>query len=104
MDDCTMPQLNVVWEGPLYHASSLATINREQGWNLLRSGAIRLVMVPSSASEGNVVVSSKLELLKQVDVRTSEPELISAPVVWVRHKWPPSSERPQGATWIIMQP
>jgi len=56
------------------------------------------------SSEGNVVVSSKLELLKQVDVRTSEPEPISAPVVWVRHQWPPFGERPQGATWIIMQP
>lgn len=104
MDDRSMHQLNVVWEGPLYQASSLATINREHGWNLLRSGAIRLVLIPSSASEGGQVLTSKLDALGQVDVRAAEPELIAAPVVWVRHQWPPSGERPRGATWIIMQP
>ncbi|MCX7930667.1 MAG: glycosyltransferase [Chlorobi bacterium] len=103
MDEQLQPRLNIVWEGPFFQASSLATINREQTWNLARSGTVQLVLVPSSNDDA-VVLSSKLTSLQQYDVRAHEPELISAPVVWVRHQWPPQAERPRGATWIIMQP
>ncbi len=103
MDERRQPQLNVVWEGPLYEASSLATINREHGWNLARSGVAQLVLVPA-ATEDAGWLSSKLEQLRSYDVRYAEPQLVSAPVVWVRHQWPPQNQRPRGATWIIMQP
>jgi len=103
MDDRSQCQLNVVWEGPLCQASSLATINREQGWNLARSGVVQLVMIPP-VDEHPTAVSPKLDTLAAYNVRHTEPTLIQAPVVWVRHQWPPQRERPRGATWIIMQP
>lgn len=103
MEESRQPRLNVVWEGPLYQASSLATINREHAWNLVRSQVARMVLVPP-AEESGAIVSSKLGTLRSYDVRSAEPELARAPVVWVRHQWPPQAERPHGATWIVMQP
>lgn len=104
MDDRSQYQLNIVWEGPLYQASSLATINRELSWNIARSGVAQLVLVPSSDEAQSAALSAKLAALSRYDVRHTEPELARAPVVWVRHQWPPQPERPLGATWIIMQP
>ncbi|MCS7000905.1 MAG: glycosyltransferase [Candidatus Kapabacteria bacterium] len=97
-------QLNLIWEGPLEDASSLATINREHAWNLARSGKVHLVLVPPAKAESSILLSEKLPRLRSYDVRHIEPELVRAPVVWVRHQWPPNGERPQGATWVIMQP
>lgn len=104
MDDHSIPQLNIVWEGPFEQASSLATINREHTWNLARSGAIRVVLVPLFSDAATTALSRKLEDLRPWNVRYVEPQLVQAPVVWVRHQWPPNPERPRGAVWIIMQP
>lgn len=104
MDDRRSPQLNIIWEGPFDQASSLATINREHTWNLVRSGTAQTVLVPTLTDAATVQLSAKLERLRAWDVRHTEPQLVEAPVVWVRHQWPPNPERPRGATWIIMQP
>lgn len=104
MDERPKPQLNIIWEGPFDQTSSLATINREHTWNLVRSGTVQTVLVPTLTDAATVPPSPKLERLHAWDVRYAEPQLVEAPVVWVRHQWPPNPERPRGATWIIMQP
>lgn len=100
-------QLNIVWEGSQFVHHSLAKINREISYNLIKSGQAQITLVPFEPDKFSPDGDPKLELIKSHDVREIEdasPEVAKLPYVWVRHQWPPKDEAPLGSKWIIMQP
>lgn len=99
-------KLNIVWEGSQFVHHSLALINREHSYNILKTGLANLTIVPyeDETFEPN---SQKLEILKENDIRYKEDVddyIARLPYVWIRHQWPPKADPPKGAKWIIMQP
>lgn len=100
-------KLNIVWEGSQFVYHSLALINREHCFNLIRSRVANLTLVPYEYDKFLPEGNPKYELLKSYDVRYKEAvpnEIASLPYIWIRHQWPPKTEPPAGAKWIIMQP
>lgn len=99
--------LNIVWEGSQFVNHSLALINREQSYNLIKTKAVNLTIVPYEEETFEPENSDKYKVLRENDVRY-KPEVddktASLPYLWVRHQWPPKAEPPQGAKWVIMQP
>lgn len=102
-----VPALNLIWEGSQFVAHSLALINREHCYNVIRSGVADVTIVPYELDEFSVQGNQKFEELQQHDIRYKgdvPPENKRLPYVWVRHQWPPKFDVPQGARWIVMQP
>ncbi|MBE2189377.1 MAG: glycosyltransferase [Desulfobulbaceae bacterium] len=100
-------QLNVVWEGSQFVYHSLALINREHCINLTKSGAVNLTIIPYEPDTFDPKSNEKFKSLIENDIRykSEVSDKISAlPYVWIRHQWPPKTEAPNGAKWIIMQP
>lgn len=101
------PQLNIVWEGSQMVYHSLALINREQSYYILKSEQANLTIVPYENDKISPLGNSKFEALFANDIRVKgevSEEISSLPYVWIRHQWPPKEEAPMGAKWIIMQP
>lgn len=100
------PQLNIVWEGSQFIYHSLALINREISFNIIKSGQANLVIVPYEDHTFNPEGNSKYELLNSyhIDNKIDDDKAEDKPYVWIRHQWPPKDEVPEGAKWIIMQP
>ncbi len=101
------PQLNIVWEGSQLVYHSLALINREHSYNILKSGQANLTIIPYENDKINPVGNDKYEALFANDIRVkaeTPKDVASLPYVWIRHQWPPKEEAPLGGKWIIMQP
>jgi glycosyltransferase involved in cell wall biosynthesis/thioredoxin-like negative regulator of GroEL len=101
------PELNVVWEGSQFVYHSLALINREHCSNLIDSECVEVTIVPYETEQFSPAGNPKYEKLARYDIRyKQEPpiEVKKLPYLWIRHQWPPKSEPPQGAKWVIMQP
>jgi glycosyltransferase involved in cell wall biosynthesis/SAM-dependent methyltransferase len=101
------PQINIVWEGSQFVWHSLALINREICYNIIKSGVAEVTIVPYEPDtflpEGN----PKYEILKQHDIRyklESDSKTKKLPYSWIRHQWPPKAEEPKGSKWFIIQP
>jgi glycosyltransferase involved in cell wall biosynthesis len=100
-------ELNIVWEGSQFVTHSLALINREICYNIIKANNSNLSIVPYEDDRLNPDQDPKLSLLKEYDVRFKEQvdeAVADLPYVWIRHQWPPKEEPPIGAKWIIMQP
>lgn len=101
------PALNLIWEGSQFVAHSLALINREHCYNVIRSGVADVTIVPYEFDDLPVQGNQKFEELQRHDIRYKAdalPEHKHLPYVWVRHQWPPKFDAPQGARWVVMQP
>ncbi len=101
------PYLNIVWEGSQFVYHSLALINREHCSNIIDTGLAELTIVPYEKDTVDPAINPKYKKLAGHDIRIKPavPEDVSKlPYVWIRHQWPPKSEPPKGAKWIIMQP
>ncbi len=99
--------MNIVWEGSQFVAHSLALINREHCYNIVRSGVADLTIVPYEIDEFSPQGNAKYEQLQAHDIRYKKDSLSESkrlPYVWIRHQWPPKFEPPKGARWIVMQP
>ena len=99
-------QLNIFWEGSQFTYHSLALINREHCFNLLRTGVADVTILPYEEDtfepEGE-----KFEALKNVDIRYKqewETTTSGLPTVLIRHTWPPRTDAPSNSKWIVMQP
>lgn len=100
-------QLNIVWEGSQFVYHSLALINREHCNNILKTGLAELSIVPYEQETFEAGDNPKYISLKENDVRYKEEppeEITKLPYLWIRHQWPPKTEPPQGAKWVIIQP
>jgi len=101
------PELNVVWEGSQFVYHSLALINREHCSNLIDTGLVEVTIVPYETEQFLPQGNPKYEKLAKFDIRFREEpseKVKKLPYLWVRHQWPPKTEPPQGAKWVIMQP
>lgn len=101
------PQINVVWEGSQFVYHSLALINRELCYNIIKSGTAEVTIVPYENDGFEPGGNPKYNLLRSHDIRFREeaaPDIQKLPYAWIRHQWPPKEEPPRGAKWIIMQP
>jgi|GEM_PF-3598173 len=99
-------QLNIFWEGSQFTYHSLALINREHCFNLLKTGVADVTILPYEEDtfepEGE-----KFEALKNVDIRYKqewETTTSGLPTVLIRHTWPPRTDAPSNSKWIVMQP
>jgi glycosyltransferase involved in cell wall biosynthesis len=100
-------QLNVVWEGSQFVYHSLALINREHCLNLTKSATVNLTIIPYEPDTFDPRSDNKFKSLIENDIRYKSEvsdEVSALPYVWIRHQWPPKTEAPNGAKWIIMQP
>ncbi len=100
-------QLNIVWEGSQFVHHSLALVNREHCINLSSSNAVNLTIIPYEDDSFPPEENDKYEALIKNDIRfkADVPEEIGKlPYAWIRHRWPPKAEPPNGAKWFIMQP
>jgi len=100
-------QLNIVWEGPQFKYNSLALVNREITYNLIRANVANVTIIPFGEDEFNPEGNEKFELLKANDIRFKpvvSEDVSKLPYVWIRHQWPVQNKEPKGAKWIIMQP
>ncbi|MBM2814872.1 MAG: hypothetical protein HW421_1634 [Ignavibacteria bacterium] len=100
-------QLNIVWEGSQFVYHSLALINREHSYNLLKTGQVNLTIIPYENDQFLPDENSKYKALMENDIRNKPEvpdEIGKLPYLWIRHQWPPNPEPPKGAKWIIMQP
>ncbi|MBK9249242.1 MAG: glycosyltransferase [Ignavibacteria bacterium] len=101
------PSINLVWEGSQFVVHSLALINREQCANVIESGVAEVTIVPYEPDQFIATGNPKYELLASHDLRYKSEvseDVKKLPYVWVRHQWPPSTEEPKGAKWVIQQP
>ena len=101
------PQMNIVWEGSQFIYHSLALINREICYNIIKSEAAELSIIPYEKDTFKPEGIKKYEMLFEKDVRNKDAvssDIAELPYVWIRHQWPPKDEPPIGAKWIIMQP
>ncbi len=99
-------ELNIVWEGSQFVYHSLALINREHCSNIIDTELAELTIVPFDEDKFSPEGNPKYEKLLNHDIRVKQnnPETENLPYVWIRHQWPPKSDEPKGAKWIIMQP
>jgi GT2 family glycosyltransferase/glycosyltransferase involved in cell wall biosynthesis/predicted SAM-dependent methyltransferase/ADP-heptose:LPS heptosyltransferase len=100
-------QINIVWEGAQFMYSSFATINREHAYNLAQCRGVELTTIPFGNDEFSPQGNSRMESLFHHDIRqkpTLNPATKKLPYIWVRHTWPPKTDKPPGAKWILMQP
>jgi glycosyltransferase involved in cell wall biosynthesis len=100
-------ELNVVWEGSQFVYHSLALINREHCSNLIDTGLVEVTIVPYETEQFLPQGNPKYEKLAKYDIRFKEEpseKVKKLPYLWIRHQWPPKSEPPRGAKWVIMQP
>ncbi|MCX7880717.1 MAG: glycosyltransferase [Ignavibacteria bacterium] len=101
------PELNIVWEGSQFVYHSLALINREHCSNIIDSGVAELTIIPYESEQFLPDGNPKYEKLRKYDIRykkETQEEIKRLPYIWIRHQWPPKSEPPKGAKWIIIQP
>ena len=99
--------INIVWEGSQFVYHSLALINREHCFNIIKSDIANLTIIPYEPDTFDYNIDEKYSLLASNDIRFKQDvsnEIASRPYCWIRHQWPPKSEIPKGAKWIIMQP
>lgn len=99
--------LNIVWEGSQFVYHSLALINRQICYELLKSPSVELTIIPYENDSFSPDNDIKLQTLKLNDIRYKKEidlQVKKLPYLWIRHTWPPKKEIPQGAKWIIMQP
>ena len=99
--------LNIVWEGSQFVYHSLALINRELCYELLKTPSVELTIIPYENDSFSVENDAKLQVLKDNDIRyknQTEEQIKKLPYLWIRHTWPPKKDIPHGAKWIIMQP
>lgn len=100
-------QLNIVWEGSQFVYHSLALINREHCSNIIDSNIANLTIIPYENDTFDFNIQNKYIKLAENDIRFKKDvseKVSNLPYCWIRHQWPPKSEPPQGAKWIIMQP
>jgi glycosyltransferase involved in cell wall biosynthesis/SAM-dependent methyltransferase len=100
-------QLNIVWEGSQFVYHSLALINREHCYNIIKSDVANLTIIPYEPDQFDYNSDMKYKLLLGNDIRFKtevSAEISKLPYIWIRHQWPPKSEAPKGSKWIIMQP
>lgn len=83
----------ILWEGPLYAYSSLASINRRWILKLLDEGYL-IRHIPFEAPE--------LPGLPQTETLN---QALSQPVeLYITHRWPPRSQAPSAGKWISIIP
>lgn len=101
------PKLNIVWEGSQFIYHSLALINRELCSKIIDSKVANLTIIPYEPDQFAPIGNSKYEKLAECDIRFKpevSEEISRLPYLWIRHQWPPKSDPPKGAKWVIMQP
>ncbi len=101
------PFINIVWEGSQFVYHSLALINREHCYNIIKSDIANLTIIPYEPDTFDFNTSEKYKLLAANDIRYKDevtPNIANLPYCWIRHQWPPKAEPPKGSKWIIMQP
>jgi glycosyltransferase involved in cell wall biosynthesis/ADP-heptose:LPS heptosyltransferase/2-polyprenyl-3-methyl-5-hydroxy-6-metoxy-1,4-benzoquinol methylase len=101
------PAINLIWEGSQFVWHSFALINREQCANIIQSGVAEVTIIPYEPDQFSPIGDKKYELLAAHDIRFKidvNKETKKLPYIWVRHQWPPKTEEPKGALWIIQQP
>ena len=101
------PKLNIVWEGSQFIYHSLALINRELCTKIIESKVANLTIIPYEPDQFLPWGNPKYEKLAECDIRYKSEvseEISRLPYLWIRHQWPPKSEPPKGAKWVIMQP
>lgn len=101
------PFVNIVWEGSQFVWHSLALVNRELCSRIVRTNVAELTIVPYEPDVFSPAGTKMYEKLAAQDIRFKQkpPASVSAlPYIWVRHQWPPKTEPPHGAKWVIMQP
>lgn len=99
--------VNIVWEGSQFVYHSLALINREISSKLIETGLVNLTIVPYEEDQFSPEGNEKYLKLAANDIRVkpkAPKEIAQKPYLWIRHQWPPKSDIPQGAKWVIMQP
>lgn len=84
----------VLWEGPLYAYSSLASINRRWLEALDAEGEYVLSHIPFEPPE----LPMDLERRRWEQIYTSRPD------VYVSHRWPPRENPPQAGKWVGIIP
>lgn len=107
IDSKSKPQLNIVWEGSQFVYHSLALINREHCSNIIDSAAANLTIIPYENDTFSATDNPKYLKLMEQDIRFKsdvDDDIAKLPYVWIRHQWPPKSDPPKGAKWIVMQP
>jgi len=99
-------KLNIIWEGTQFVYHSLALINREVSFNMIKSGLVNLTIIPYEDDNFSPEGNTKFEILSNhhIDNKVEEEDYSDLPYVWIRHQWPPQDDIPEGAKWIIMQP
>ncbi len=96
--------LGIVWEGTQFKFHSLALVNREHCFNLVRSG-LPVRLLPYEQEDFSPIGNQKYEALARCDERFSGPLVAPPAPIWIRHTWPPMKTRPVGAgKWVVMQP
>lgn len=101
------PKLNIVWEGSQFLYHSLALINRELCYQIIKSDVANLTIIPYEPDQFEPKGIEKYEKLAACDIRFKpdvDEEIARLPYLWIRHQWPPKFDPPQGAKWVIMQP
>lgn len=99
--------INIVWEGSQFVYHSLALINREHCYNVIKSNVANLTIIPYEPDSFDFNIDDKYKLLASNDIRYKQDvdeNTASKPYCWIRHQWPPKADAPKGAKWIIMQP
>lgn len=102
-----MDKVNIVWEGSQFVYHSLALINREICYNIIKSGAADVTIIPYEKEQFLPDGNEKFELLYKNDIRNKPLNTLgteNTKFAWVRHTWPPKAEPPKGARWFIIQP
>lgn len=100
-------QVHIFWEGTQFAVSSFSLINRELCSSLLDTGLTELTIVPYEPDQFSVKGNPRWERLFSQDIRVKGLSLRDRalrPHVWVRHQWPPRTNPPGKAKWIIMYP
>ncbi len=100
-------QVHIFWEGTQFAIHSFSLINRELCSGIIDSGVAELTIVPYEPDQFSVEGNPRFEKLLAHDIRIKGLSILDRakrPHVWVRHQWPPRSNPPVKAKWIIMYP
>ncbi len=102
------PPVALRWEGPLFEQHSLSLVNRELCRELLELPEVDLQIgdstAPGESQDSERAVPSRFAALARAATNTTTKTVGGPNPVVVRHEYPPNAARPDGATWILMQP
>ena len=90
----------VVWEGSQFVYHSLAHVNRQLCWRLLKKGSLNLSIKPYEPDQ----FDPKNELPEMANLANHVNKRLRNVKVHVRHQWPPNFKPPESGAWVMIQP